>query len=226
MIMGNYDVQQVCINGHQITDSYNNSLEFRQDFCARCGAKTIHACPKCGAKIKGHYLVSGVISLRKTAVPSHCANCGVAFPWAKTKEKKTNSVSLSDVWSLIHPRIKKIAESRFQSGHHADAVEAALKEVNARVKKAWTDSGKPERDGPDLMFNAFDVQNPVIRFGDTRSQSGKSIQEGYKHLFAGAIMGIRNPKAHENLTIPEHRALQFLILASLLMEKLDEAETI
>jgi len=222
--MGTYDVQQVCENGHQITASYHTSPEFRRKFCYRCGAATIHACPNCGAGIKGEYDVPGVVAIGfKTPVPSHCENCGKPYPWTEKKVPPTVREASDGTWSLIDRRIAEVAESRFRSGHYADAVEAALKAVNSRVKAAWMAAGKDERDGADLMFAALDVNHPVIRLGEPRSKSGKSIQDGYKHLFAGAIMGIRNPKAHENVTISERRALHFLIFVSLLMEKLDEA---
>ena len=42
-------------------------------------------------------------------------------------------------------------------------------------------------------------------------------------IFAGAMQGIRNPKAHENLYIQKDAAIKRLILASLLMDKVDEA---
>jgi hypothetical protein len=35
-------------------------------------------------------------------------------------------------------------------------------------------------------------------------------------------MGIRNPKAHANITITPERAIHFLFLASLLLFKIDE----
>ncbi|MBL3307802.1 DUF2321 domain-containing protein, partial [Klebsiella pneumoniae] len=45
--MGHYDIQQVCLNGHQVTANYSSSPEFRRDFCATCGEKTITRCPSC-----------------------------------------------------------------------------------------------------------------------------------------------------------------------------------
>jgi len=48
-------------------------------------------------------------------------------------------------------------------------------------------------------------------------------QVGYMLLFAGAMRGIRNPKAHANIEIDHVRALHHLFVASLLMSKLDEA---
>jgi uncharacterized protein (TIGR02391 family) len=73
------------------------------------------------------------------------------------------------------------------------------------------------------MTTAFSVQNPIIELDDLATVSGKDIQQGYMQIFAGAMTGIRNPKAHGNLDIDETRAIHLLFLASLLMYKLDEA---
>ena len=42
-------------------------------------------------------------------------------------------------------------------------------------------------------------------------------------IFAGAMTGIRNPKAHMNIEIGRERAIHFLFLASLLMDTYDMA---
>lgn len=39
-IMGQYDTQQVCTNGHQVTASYHRSPERREKYCGLCGAET------------------------------------------------------------------------------------------------------------------------------------------------------------------------------------------
>jgi hypothetical protein len=41
-------------------------------------------------------------------------------------------------------------------------------------------------------------------------------------MFAGALMGIRNPKAHDVIVVSRERELHFLVIASLLMHKLDD----
>lgn len=128
-----------------------------------------------------------------------------------------------DFWGMIHGDITKIAKSRFESGHYADAVESALKEVNKRVKEAVRRKTGEELDGAKLMFRAFPSSNPVVLLEDISSDTARNIQDGYTHLFAGAMMGVRNPKAHENITISRDRAVHFIFLASLLMCKLDEA---
>ena len=89
--MGSHDVQQICLNGHQITDSFYHSPEFRRKFCSTCGAETIHKCPKCNAEIKGDYHVEGVVVLGgSTSVPTHCENCGNTFPWTSNSNNKSS----------------------------------------------------------------------------------------------------------------------------------------
>lgn len=130
----------------------------------------------------------------------------------------------SAFWDLVHPTIIGISRSRFEAGHYADSVEAALKEVNSIVKARVKELAGIELDGTDLMYRAFSPKSPLIRLDDLDTASGVSVQQGYMQLFAGSIMGIRNPKAHGNIVIDRTRAIHFLFLASLLIHKLEEAE--
>jgi len=122
----------------------------------------------------------------------------------------------------MHPSVVNVARTRFDSGHFADAVEAALKEVNDIVRQIVIAKGGQELDGADLMNKAFSVKNPVIVLDDLGTMTGRNIQQGYLQIFAGAMIGIRNPKAHANIAIDATRALHFLFLASLLLFKIDE----
>lgn len=126
-------------------------------------------------------------------------------------------------WSYIHTLIYQVSEERFHGGFYADAVESALKEVNSRVKKLYRKYRNEEKDGQDLMRKAFTPSNPFLIFEGIDTESGRNVQEGYMQIFAGAMQGIRNPKAHENLSISREDAIKRLVLASLLMDKIDEA---
>jgi len=84
--VGTYDTQQVCLSGHQVTSCYHNSPELRQDFCDKCGEKTIFACPRCEAEIRGHYHQKNVISLVAPDVPANCHSCGTEYPWTARKK--------------------------------------------------------------------------------------------------------------------------------------------
>lgn len=132
------------------------------------------------------------------------------------------SCSLSDFWKDIHPKILEITKSRFDSEHYADAVESALKEINSSIKNLVKRKTGKELDGADLMHTAFSPKTPIIVLGDLSTETGKNIQKGYMEIFAGAMIGIRNPKAHDNIKINAIRAKHFIYLASLLMYKFDE----
>ena len=126
-------------------------------------------------------------------------------------------------WSYLHPLIYKVSGDKFNQGFYADAVESAMKEVNSRIKRIYRRYRGEEKDGQDLMRKTFSPSNPLLIFEGLDTESGKNVQEGYMQIFAGAIQGIRNPKAHENTYISREDAIKRLILASLLMEKVDEA---
>ena len=126
-------------------------------------------------------------------------------------------------WSYLHPMIYNVSGNKFNQGFYSDAVESALKEVNSRIKRIYRRYRGEEKDGQDLMRKTFSSSNPLLIFEGLDTESGKNVQEGYMQIFAGAIQGIRNPKAHENTHISREDAIKRLILASLLMEKVDEA---
>lgn len=138
-----------------------------------------------------------------------------------TNPAATNSDDF--IWSFLHPKVISVARKRFSDGHYADAIEATLKELNVAVKEMMKGKISQDLDGASLMLNAFSPNPPVlIALDDISTESGRNIQQGYMQIFAGAMTGIRNPKAHENLNITRERAIHFLFLGSLLFNKLDE----
>lgn len=69
----------------------------------------------------------------------------------------------------------------------------------------------------------FSDNNPVLRFNDLADQSAKDEQQGFMFLFSGAVMGLRNPRAHGFVQDDPERALEFIALVSLLAKLLDGA---
>ena len=132
-------------------------------------------------------------------------------------------------FGIMHPIIVNICEKKFLDGHYADSVESAFKEIDTRLKKLYKKYKNKELSGKDLMYNIFNSENKkgqrLLVFEALDNDSGKNVQEGYMQIFAGAIQAIRNPKAHENTYITKEQALERLILASMLMKKIDEAIT-
>ena len=130
-------------------------------------------------------------------------------------------------WNYVHPKITAVARGAFESNLFALSVEAAFKELNvqvkARIKKEFPES-RMEKDGVSLMQTVFSPNNPMLKVEyEIESASGRDTQAGYMNMFAGAISAIRNPKAHENMTISKDDAIRKLYFASMLMYKLDNA---
>jgi uncharacterized protein (TIGR02391 family) len=128
-----------------------------------------------------------------------------------------------DFWSLLHPRIIRLAKNRFDNGLYADAVSACLREINTVIKEYVRQTINQELDGAPLMTRAFSANNPIIEFGDLTTENGRNIQLGYMKIFEGAMIGIRNPKAHTNLYPDGNKAIHFLFIASFMFLKLQEA---
>jgi hypothetical protein len=76
-----YDVAQVCPNGHVANDSTVQFPEFNRVYCEACGEMTITACPSCEHPIRGR--LPGGLSLAEFKPPAFCRNCGQPFPWTQ-----------------------------------------------------------------------------------------------------------------------------------------------
>ena len=99
---------------------------------------------------------------------------------------------------------------------------ACFKEVNDAVKRLYVDATGREADGAGLMTTAFSPSNPVLRLTSMTTQSERDEHQGYMQLYAGAMTGIRNPKAHANINPDSRKTLHLISLASLLMHRLGE----
>jgi uncharacterized protein (TIGR02391 family) len=119
----------------------------------------------------------------------------------------------------FHNKVVEASRKLFKDGHYRDAIYRAFVEVNNFVK----DKANSQLDGKRLMSTVFSLDNTVIKINSLRTQSDRDEQEGFMFLFMGAMEGIRNPKAHENIIQNDpYRTLEYLGLASLLMKIAEE----
>lgn len=136
-----------------------------------------------------------------------------------------NSTGNNDFWDMIHPQIIKTSKKLFEDTHYANSAEDAFIEINARVKclyKIIKPTCAKIPDGEAAMTAMFSPNNPMIKFSDISTETGRNIQKGYMQLFSGAISAFRNPKAHENISLESEECKHRLIFASMLMYRLDE----
>ncbi len=161
--MGSYDVAQICLNGHVITNMANGHPEHKKDFCIKCGEKTIVSCQNCNTSIKGYYSFENVIGLFDYDKPKYCEKCGQPFPWTARQidaakdlidlTDNLNSEEKADLKSSIDNLVKDgpktiVAQAKYKKyivnagGEIAKAIKDILVNiVSESVKKAvWGNS--------------------------------------------------------------------------------------
>jgi uncharacterized protein (TIGR02391 family) len=118
----------------------------------------------------------------------------------------------------IHPRLEKVSRKLFDDGHYAQATFESFKVLDNQVQHV----AKSGDSGTKLMMGVFGGAAPLVRLTKMVSTSEKDEQEGYKFLFAGSILAIRNPRGH-TVGIAESlsECLDHLSLASLLLRRLE-----
>jgi uncharacterized protein (TIGR02391 family) len=120
----------------------------------------------------------------------------------------------------LHPAIDDAAGQLYRDGHFANAIEDAVKALNNLVRlKAGLDI-----DGAQLMTTAFSPEKPVLRFNEMADASDRDEQRGFMMMFAGAVTGLRNPRAHKLIKDDPERALEFIAFVSLLAKLLEGAK--
>lgn len=122
----------------------------------------------------------------------------------------------------IHSRVEGASKGLFDDGYYAQATFEAYKlldkEVAALAKS--TDSGYK------LMMKAFNEQTPLIALADVSTTSGNDEQQGFKFIFVGSVLAIRNPRGHEyGVKDSPTECLDHLSLASMLLRRLERRRT-
>lgn len=120
------------------------------------------------------------------------------------------------------PDILRVCRDLFASGHYNVAVQEAFKCVDNLVEARVPGKGT----GVKLMRTAFSVNDPKLTWSNRNTDSEKDQHEGYQHLFAGAMLGIRNPVTHhiDWIDSPDE-ALEAIVLAQHLLVKAKLART-
>jgi len=137
--MGQYDIAQICLNGHVITNRAQRAPEFTQIFCDECGESTITKCEKCKTPIRGHYHVEGVIAIsgRAPTAPSFCHECGNAYPWIERKLEAAWELA-EELEELSDEEKEKLKQSLNELVRDTPKTEVAV----TRVKKILSKVGK------------------------------------------------------------------------------------
>lgn len=121
----------------------------------------------------------------------------------------------------IHPEMERAVGKLFRDGHYANAVEDACKVLDALVKMR---SGRSDLSGTQLMQMVFSPNAPILCFNDLQTETDRNEQTGMMFLYSGAMLALRNPRAHELIQDDPEKALEYIGFLSLLAKSLDRAE--
>ena len=121
----------------------------------------------------------------------------------------------------LHPKIIKASQKLFHDKHYSQAIFEAVKILEKELKAK---SKVRDKIGVNLANFVFNKENPIIKIVDGDDQEQIDEREGFRFLYMGAFLGIKNPKSHsiQDLKDPE-KAKEYLSFISLLMKRLDEA---
>lgn len=126
-----------------------------------------------------------------------------------------------------HPWVWSGAKSLWQPGHYREAVEGAIKKLNADTQNKV---GRRDVSETDLFKQAFSLDDPkagkagLRRMKDDGSDTYRSVQRGAMNLAEGVFAGIRNPLSHEaDQEFSEQEALEYLATLSVLARWVDAA---
>ncbi|MFM0098729.1 TIGR02391 family protein [Paraburkholderia nemoris] len=123
----------------------------------------------------------------------------------------------------LHPDIAQECTKLFEDGHYSQAVETACKVLDMLVQRR---SLRNDLSGTPLMRSVFSPKTPVLKFNDQQNDSEKSEQEGMMHLFEGAMLALRNPRAHGITQDHPERAVEYLSFLSMLARSLDRTKRV
>lgn len=125
----------------------------------------------------------------------------------------------------LHTWVWSGARSLWQSGHYREAVEGAIKKLNAETQNKV---GRRDVSETDLFKQAFSLDEPkpgkarLRRMTDDGSDTYRSVQRGAMTFAEGVFAGIRNPLTHEaNQELSEQEALEYLAALSVLARWVD-----
>lgn len=120
----------------------------------------------------------------------------------------------------VHVGFPAKVRKLFDDGHGAEATFHAFKYVEKVIQK----HAGSALNGEKLMMAVFNEAAPTMKLNSLANVSKQDEQRGYRFIFAGAIVAIRNPGGHEiTLSDDPDVCLDHLAFASLLLRRLERS---
>lgn len=138
------------------------------------------------------------------------------FPPVPSPDAELHPFDQRNIHAGLPPKVRKL----FDDGHYAESTFEAFKYLDKKVQQH---AGIAES-GFKLMMAAFDKNKPLIQLTPLGTTSEKDEQEGFRFVFAGGVLAIRNPRGHEfSITDDPDVCLDHLAFVSLLIRRLEDS---
>lgn len=165
------------------------------------------------------------LEMRETALKSIIQKYELVGIEEESDSPTLSNQSVRNIFDSMqfHPKVIDVSKTLFTTGNYDSATLEAFKAINNYVKEKTGLS----QDGTNLMEKVFNENKPILKLNELLNPSDKDEQKGFKHMFMGSQLGIRNPRSHENVAQGDPiMALHCLSIASLLMKRVDQAKLV
>lgn len=122
--------------------------------------------------------------------------------------------------SFLHPKILSVSQKLFLNGHYSQAVFEAAKFLETEIKK----KSKSKKIGEGLANEVFNENYPILKINKLKTLEETDEQKGFRYLFAGTFVGIKNPRSHSIDELDKSHAMEYLSLINLLFKKLETSK--
>jgi uncharacterized protein (TIGR02391 family) len=136
----------------------------------------------------------------------------------------SETASAASIYGKIvtEPEIESVSRDLFASGHYSLALQESNKAVEKYVQQKSAELGLS---GTKLMQLVFSVASPKLYWTERKTQSEQDEQQGYLMLYAGAMLGIRNPVTYEFGWVDDPiMSLELILFAQHLLRKAKVAD--
>jgi uncharacterized protein (TIGR02391 family) len=168
-----------------------------------------------------HRIIEGLRKFQEHLLELGVARAILALPAPRMLALPSPTVEAAEPASVFarvitEPEIEQVSRDLFVSGHYSLAVQEAYKAID---KYIGDKADSPSAAGTQLMELVFSPTSPILHWTERKTQSEIDEQRGYHRLYSGAMLGIRNPVAHEfNWVDDAEVALELIVFAQHLLK--------
>ncbi|MDQ3765557.1 MAG: TIGR02391 family protein [Actinomycetota bacterium] len=131
-------------------------------------------------------------------------------------------VALLDFTNPVLHSTLSVALALVEDGRMSEAISEAMRLVEERVRSLTASDGF----GHTLMESVFGARPPKLDITTTTGRAAEDEREAFRLLFIGAMLGLRGlHRADIAVPVTVHETLEYLAFASMLMRRLDRAES-